>query len=103
MTPTFVCNSFYNYGEWETLPWNWHNNHNFTPWGGGLLDAAIRNLLEGKRLEWLQHNPTCCHPTLPRTVFICSGACNGCEFEAWCFHRQLCSVPLPRHVQRHGC
>ena len=24
-TPTFVRNSFYNYGGWETLPWNWHN------------------------------------------------------------------------------
>jgi hypothetical protein len=34
-TPTFVRNSFYNYGEWETLPWNWHNSHNFTPGGGG--------------------------------------------------------------------
>lgn len=30
-TPTFVRNSFYNYGEWEVLPYNWHNSHNFTP------------------------------------------------------------------------
>ena len=35
-TPTFVRNSFYNYGDWETLPWNWHNSHNFTPFGGWL-------------------------------------------------------------------
>jgi hypothetical protein len=31
VTPTFVRNSFYNYGEWEVLPQNWHNSHNFTP------------------------------------------------------------------------
>lgn len=29
-TPTFVRNSFYNYGDWEVLPQNWHNSHNFT-------------------------------------------------------------------------
>ena len=37
-TPTFVRNSFYNYGEWEVLPQNWHNSHNFSegpsPMGG---------------------------------------------------------------------
>ena len=32
-TPTFIRNSMYNYGEWEVLPQNWHNSHNFTPGG----------------------------------------------------------------------
>ena len=42
-TPTFVRNSFYNYGDWEVLPSDWHNSHNFTPGLGWRNSYAVGN------------------------------------------------------------
>eukprot|EP00040_Diaphanoeca_grandis_P016776 m.86964 g.86964 ORF g.86964 m.86964 type:complete len:515 (+) comp26025_c0_seq2:110-1654(+) len=63
-TPVFVRNSFYNYGEWEVLPWDWHNSHNFTPGGW--------------RNPYAHTNGTCVWET-PRTSNTSADGCDAAE------------------------
>ena len=81
-SPTFVHNSFYIYGDWEVLPQNLQNFHNFTPglgrknsYAAGSGTCVCEEKLEqhGRRLQLGQPHD---HATLAARVLSGGRASN---------------------------